>query len=173
MNKKIMLVVGFSSNSIGGVVEGLAKAFPEYSVHHHNHEKQLVDFVGLQDLYPLVPALVVCSDVFPWVLENMHDADIPQRVVVQGPHLAGTRCWGRFREYFNLKSVPWVYFYTRGHGSYYNFFSDKNTRCLQAGSSIQPLLDLVAELLLDRTFVRQNLLDVLNKRLVQPGISAP
>jgi len=92
------------------------------------------------------PRVVICDVMLPWA-SPAPDAPTQPREVAEGTfRKAGLRCWARFREHQDLRSVPWIYFTVLDEKTIdLKSYSDDKTGYVQKAGSIEPLFAEIDE----------------------------
>lgn len=92
------------------------------------------------------PRMVICDVMLPWAFPSA-DAPLPPSDVSAGTfRKAGLRCWERFRQREDLRSIPWIYFTVLDETTIdLKSHSDERTGYAQKAGSIEPLYAEIEE----------------------------
>lgn len=107
------------------------------------------DFYDRLDKIPVRgdhPHMVICDVMLPWAFPSPDAPPQPAEVAEGTFRKAGLRCWERFRQREDLRSIPWIYFTVLDEKTIdlESHFDDK-TGYVQKAGSIEPLYAEIEE----------------------------
>lgn len=147
-------------------------------------ESEFCNHVAKMPVGETRPHIVICDVMLPWAFPDPNAPEAPPEVVAGTFRNAGLRCWRRFRQREDLRSVPWIYFTVLDEKTIeFENHHDDRTGYVQKSGSIEPLLEEMEEwsetdeqVLQSLTFspkMREILLDGLNTPLAECATSLP